>query len=56
MVSECEFIVLIPEISVIYFIQDCVGDAMLFLFLEIMFMRGGAPLSSAMIVVVGSAY
>lgn len=54
MVSEGEFNVVIPEISAFSFIQGCVGDAALSLFLELVLMRGGALFSPAMIVVVGS--
>lgn len=54
-VSEGEFNVVIPEISAFSFIQHCVGDAAVCLFLEFMLMRGGALSSSAIEVVVGNA-
>lgn len=53
-VSEGEFNVVIPEISAFSFIQDCVGDAAVCIFLEFMLMRGGALSSSAIVVVVGN--
>lgn len=54
-VSEGEFNVVIPEISAFSFIQDCVGDAVVCLFLEFIVMRGGSLFSSATVVVVGNA-
>ncbi len=53
-VSEGEFNVVIPKISAFSFIQDCVGDAAVSLFLVFILMRGGALCFSALMVVVGN--
>lgn len=55
LVSEGEFIEVIPKISAFSFIRGCVGDAaVVSLLLECMLMRGGTLLFSALMGFVGS--